>query len=345
MPKVVRMIPATKIHEFEEISPTKQRRVVGYARVSTLLEEQQSSYENQVSYFRKKAEERPDWKLIEIYTDEGITATNTKRRDGFNKMIADALDGKFDLIITKSVSRFARNIVDSISTVRLLKEHGVEVHFEKEDIWTLNSQSELLLTIMSTLAQEESRSISENTKWGIRKSFADGKARVSFSHFLGYDAGFKINEEEAKTVRLIYQLFISGYSLSAICKELERRELPTATGRQKWYISSVLSILTNEKYKGDAMLQKSYTDDFLSKKKVKNYGKVPQFYIEHHHEPIIEPALFDLVQEELRGRKHNHTVSEPLCTKLRCGACNGCFGPKLWHSTDKYGSVKSYAQN
>jgi len=148
-----------------------------------------------------------------MYSDEGITATNTKHRDGFNQMVEDALAGKIDLIITKSVSRFARNTVDSLTTVRKLKEHGVEIYFEKENIWTLDAKGELLITIMSSLAQEESRSISENTTWGQRKRFADGRASVPYKNFLGYDKGFKVNEKEAETVKLIYKWFLEGFSL------------------------------------------------------------------------------------------------------------------------------------
>lgn len=167
----------------------KKRRTAGYARVSTDHEEQQSSYEAQVDYYTHYIKSRDDWEFVKIYTDEGISATNTKHREGFNSMIKDALDGKIDLIITKSVSRFARNTVDSLTTVRKLKDKGIEIYFEKENIWTLDSKGELLISIMSSLAQEESRSISENTTWGQRKRFADGKATVPFKRFLGYDRG------------------------------------------------------------------------------------------------------------------------------------------------------------
>lgn len=208
MQKRVTQIPAT-LNRFTSapVHSTKRRKVAGYARVSTTYDEQQSSYEAQMDYYRTYITGRSDWEFVGMYSDEGISATTTKYREGFNKMISDALDGKIDLIITKSISRFARNTVDSLTTVRKLKDKGVEIYFEKENIWTLDSKGELLITIMSSLAQEESRSISENTTWGVRKSFADGKVRVSFSKFLGYDEGFVINEEKAKTVRLIYKLY------------------------------------------------------------------------------------------------------------------------------------------
>ena len=217
MAKRVTTIPAT-LNRFDSrpIQSVTKRKVAGYARVSTDTEEQATSYEAQVDYYTRYIKTNPEWDFAGIYTDEGITATNTSHRDGFNRMIQDALDGKIDLIITKSVSRFARNTVDSLTTVRELKEKGIEIYFEKENIWTLDAKGELLITIMSSLAQEESRSISENITWGKRKSFADGKASVSFTRFLGYDRGpngeFVINKEQAVTVRYIYKRFLEGLS-------------------------------------------------------------------------------------------------------------------------------------
>ncbi len=189
----------------------RKKKVAGYARVSTDREEQATIYEAQMTYYKTYIEGHDDWEFVGMYSDEGITATNTKKRDGFNQMVEDALDGKIDLIRTKSVSRFARNTVDSLTTIRKLKEKGIEVYFEKENIWTLDAKGELMITIMSSLAQEESRSISENTTWGKRKQFADGKGSVAYSWFLGYDKDFKINEEQAATVRLIYRLFPQYY--------------------------------------------------------------------------------------------------------------------------------------
>ena len=223
MAKRVTTIPAT-LNRFDSrpIQSVTKRKVAGYARVSTDTEEQATSYEAQVDYYTRYIKTNPEWDFAGIYTDEGITATNTSHRDGFNRMIQDALDGKIDLIITKSVSRFARNTVDSLTTVRELKEKGIEIYFEKEKIWTLDAKGELLITIMSSLAQEESRSISENITWGKRKSFADGKASVSFTRFLGYDRGpngeFVINKEQAVTVRYIYKRFLEGLSTYQIEK-------------------------------------------------------------------------------------------------------------------------------
>ena len=197
-------------------------------------------------------------------------------------MVEDALTGKIGLILTKSVSRFARNTVDSLTTIRKLKEHGTEVYFEKENIWTFDSKGELLISIMSSLAQEESRSISENVTWGHRKRMVNGKVYVAFSTFLSYDRGpdgnLVVNKEQAKIVRLIYRSFMEGMSYVAICRMLEERGIVTPGGKKKWNESTVLSILTNEKYKGDALLQKTFTVDFLSKKAKLNEGEVPQNY-------------------------------------------------------------------
>ena len=249
--------------------------------------------ESILDYYTTYIQGSEDWEFAGLYSDEGISATNTKHRAGFNQMIADALAGKVDLIITKSVSRFARNTVDSLSTIRKLKEHNIECYFEKENIWTFDSKGELLLTIMSSLAQEESRSISENVTWGHRKRFADGKVRFAYSRFLGYEKGsdgtIVVVPEQAKTVRLIYKLFLDGMTMHTIAGELTKRGIKTPGGKDKWNQSTVRSILTNEKYKGDALLQKSYTVDFLTKKTKTNEGEVPQYYVENNHEAIIDP--------------------------------------------------------
>nr|WP_319001355.1 recombinase family protein [Clostridium estertheticum] len=198
------------------------KRVAAYARVSTDNEEQLSSFDAQMDYYTRHIKSNPAWTFVEVYSDEGISATSTKKREGFNRMISDGLNGKFDLIITKSVSRFARNTVDTLITVRKLKEKGVEVYFEKENIYTLDSKGELLITIMSSLAQEESRSISENVTWGQRKRFADGKVSLPYKQFLEYEKGEdglpKIIEKEAAVVRLIYKFFFEGRTPAGIAR-------------------------------------------------------------------------------------------------------------------------------
>lgn len=344
MAKKVTTIPAT-VSRFTAapVNAKEKRKVAGYARVSTDREEQLTSYEAQLDYYTNYIQSRSDWEFVGMYSDEGISATNTKRREGFNQMVTDALAGKIDLIITKSVSRFARNTVDSLTTVRKLKEKGIEIYFEKENIWTLDSKGELLITIMSSLAQEESRSISENTTWGQRKRFADGKASVGYSHFLGYDRGsngeFVINPKQAETVRLIYKLFLSGLSYYAVAKELTRRGLKTPAGKDCWGQSTVKSILMNEKYKGDALLQKGYTVDFLTKKMVKNEGQVPQYYVEGDHEAIISPELFQMTQLEIERRNETtsrHSGIGIFSSKIKCGQCGCWYGAKVWHSNDQY---------
>lgn len=320
--------------------------MAAYARVSTDHEEQQSSYEAQVDYYTNYIKGRDDWEFVSVYADEGITGCNTKKREVFNTMVEDALAGRIDLIITKSVSRFARNTVDSLTTIRKLKEHKVECYFEKENIWTFDGKGELLLTIMSSLAQEESRSISENCTWGQRKRFADGKVTVPFKRFLGYDRGedgnLVINEEQAEIVRRIYGMFLQGRSPFAIAKVLTKEGIPTPGGKKNWSGSTVRSILTNEKYKGDALLQKVYTVDFLSKKKKVNEGEVPQYYVEHNHDAIIEPAMFEAVQKQmaLRHPGTNRQSSAGLfSSKIKCGDCGSWYGSKVWHSTSKYRKI------
>lgn len=340
----VRIIPATinPLTRLPSMS-VQRRRVAGYARVSTDSDEQFTSYEAQVDYYTRFIQAKPEWEFVKVYTDEGISGTNTKRREGFKEMIADALAGKIDLIVTKSVSRFARNTVDSLVTIRKLKEHGVECYFEKEGIYTFDGKGELLITIMSSLAQEESRSISENITWGQRKRFSDGKVSMPYKHFLGYckgpDGQPTIVEEEAAVVRLIYRLFLEGKTQVGICKYLERLGIPSPSGKEKWSKTTVTSILTNEKYKGDALLQKKFTVDFLEKKMKPNEGEVPQYYVEHSHPLIIEPDEWDRVQAEFARRRAlggSYSGKSPLSAKLVCEDCGSFYGSKVWHSSDKY---------
>lgn len=347
MPRAVTMIPATK-NRFTALptASVARRKVAGYARVSTDSEEQQTSYEAQVDYYTHYIQSREDWQFVGVYTDEGISATNTKHRDGFKQMVKDALAGKIDLIVTKSVSRFARNTVDSLTTVRKLKEHGTEIYFEKENIFTFDSKGELLITIMSSLAQEESRSISENVTWGQRKRFADGKVSMPYKQFLGYEKGEDgtpvINEKEAAIVRLIYRLFLEGKTPAGICRYLEQQGIPTPSGKQKWSQTTVDSILANEKYKGDALLQKKFTTDFLTKKMKVNEGEVPQYYVEKSHAAIIEPLEWDMVQAEIARRRalgRAYSGNSVFSSKLVCGDCGGFYGQKVWHSTDQYRKV------
>ena len=344
MAKKILAIPATiSPVSAQHKTATKKRKVAAYARVSTDRDEQLTSYEAQVDYYTNYIKSRDDWEFVGMYADEGISGTSTKKRTGFTRMINDALDGKIDLIIAKSLSRFSRNTVDSLTNIRKLKAAGVECYFEKESVWTFDSKGELLITILSSLSQEESRSISENVKWGKRKSFADGKVCVPFSHLLGYERGengnLVINPEQAETVRLIYKLFMSGLSYHAIAKELMERGIKSPMGKDRWHQQTVLSILTSEKMKGDALLQKSYTEDFLTKKQVKNRGQIPQYYVTGNHEPIIEPETFDLVQAEIARRKKSrgrYSGVNIFSSRIKCGECGSCYGSKVWHSNDAY---------
>ncbi len=323
----------------------KKRRVAGYARVSTELEQQQNSYQTQLDYYTTYISSRPDWEFVGMYSDEGVTGTSTKKRDGFNRMVEDALNGKIDLIVTKSVSRFARNTVDSLSTVRKLKAAGVEIYFEKENIFTMDQKGELMITIMSSLAQEESRSISENTTWGQRKRMADGHGCVGFSQFMGYDRGpegeFVINEEQAKIVRRIFNEYLGGKNTAQIAKGLTADGIKTVTGRDKWNTSTILSMLKNEKYKGDCLMQKFYIDNFLTKKLVKNKGELQQYYVKDHHDPIVSEEVYDAVQKKLKhsSKKKKQSGARDFSSLIVCGDCGAFYGSKVWHSNDKYKKV------
>ena len=362
------MIPP-RVHTLSSM-PTlsvRPKRVAAYARVSTNSEEQLTSYEAQVKHYTeyiKSREHTDNWQFVSVYTDRGITGTSTAKREGFNRMMQEALAGKIDLIITKSVSRFARNTVDTLTAIRRLKEHGVEVYFEEQNIYTLDGKGELLLTIMSSIAQEESRNISENVTWGIRKRFADGKVCMPYKRFMGYRRGEKgipeIVEAEAKIVRGIFRRFLEGATSTMIAKELNGAGIPcparksqlgeeeTGTEKDKrkiarWSPSTVESILTNEKYKGDAILQKTYCTDYIQKTFVENDGsEIPKYYAQNSHPAIISSEVFDLAQMELEWRKSlNGSYSGKSCfaSRVVCGDCGAFYGSKVWHSTDKYRRV------
>lgn len=281
----VTKIPAT-INPLTQtlIGSKEKRKVAAYARVSTDEDEQYTSYEAQVRIYTEMIRKRNDWEFVEVYADEGISGTSVKKRDGFKRMIKDAYDGKINLIITKSISRFARNTLDTLKYVRELKSKGVECYFEKENLWTFDSKTEFLLTIMASIAQEESRSISLNVTMGMRWAFDSGKVTFAYSNFLGYkktEEGIEIDEDGAKTVKLIYSLFLTkGKSCGCIAKYLNEEGIKTPSGRGKrWTTTNIISILTNEKYYGDALLQKRYTVDYLEHRLVKNNGELEQYYI------------------------------------------------------------------
>lgn len=351
--KKVSMIPAKAQYDRDIKLTEKKLKVAAYCRVSTELEQQESSYEAQVEYYTEKIEENPNWKNAGIYADDGKSATNTKKRDDFNAMIKDALDGKIDMILTKSVSRFARNTVDSLLTIRKLKEKNIAVVFEKEGVNTLDGTGEILITILSSLAQEESRNISENTRWGVVRRFEKGKVIVNHSKFMGYTKNEKgelvIVPEEAEIVRLVFRLYLEGYSAGKISRHLEEKGIKTATGQEKWHDTVIMKMLKNEKYMGDALLQKTYTVDFMTKKKVINNGIVPQYYVEDDHEPIIPRELFYRVQEEImrrsslrksavtrkKNQKSQYSSGYALTGILLCGKCGQEYRRVTWARNGK----------
>jgi len=341
MERKVTVIPATiDAHTGKDIASKDKRRVAAYARVSTDSDEQFTSFQAQIDYYTKYIASNPLWVMVDVYADEGISGTNLKKRDSFNKMIQDALDGKIDLIVTKSISRFARNTVDSLTTIRKLKEHNVECYFEKENIYTFDSKGELLITIMSSLAQEESRSISENVTWGHRNNFANGKVKFAWNNLLGYrkgdDGNAEIDEEQAEVVRYIYNQYLYGlHTPKEIAEALTNKNVLTSSGKKTWTSTGILNILKNEKYKGDALLQKTYCESFLTHKMVKNKGEVPQYYVKNSHPAIIDEATWDLVQEEMKVRssKGASSVKRNLFSmKLICAECGSHYGSQTWHA-------------
>lgn len=342
--RTVTVRPAT-ILPFSQmpINGTTKRRVAAYARVSTDSDEQQTSYDAQVSHYTQYIHSNPEWEFAGLYADEGLSGLSMKNRDDFNRMIRDALDGKIDLILAKSISRFARNTVDTLNTVRSLKTAGVEVFFEKENIYTFDAKGELLITIMASLAQEESRSISENVTWGKRKRFEEGKFTLPYAQFLGYKKGAdgmpEIVEEEAKIVRWIYYTFLQGKTVGTIAKQLTENGIPTPSGKQIWQASTVQSILSNEKYMGDAILQKMFTVDFLTKKMKTNEGEVDQYHHTGTHPAIIAPEVFEQVQREIERRKklgRSYSGKDCFASRIVCGECGGLYGSKVWGSNTKY---------
>ena len=333
MPNVKVIEPTRNLHTHRLTVERVKRRVAAYARVSTDSDDQENSFDK----------ENPLWEFVGIYADEGISGTSTKGRKEFQRMINDAKNGKIDLIIAKSMSRFARNTLDTLTYIRDLKARGVECFFQKENIYTFDSKGELLITIMSSLAQEESRSISENVKWGIRKSFADGKVYLPHKNFIGYkydeNKNIIIDKDNEWVIRLIYKEFMSGRTFRQICKILEEKGVKTPGGKYKWNDTTVRSILRNEKYCGSAILQKTFVEDFLTHTTKVNNGEVPKYYVKDSHPGIIPKEEWDMVQLELQRRtKLRYSYSSKNCfsSKLICADCGHLYGSKVWHSTDKY---------
>ena len=343
MDRTITMIQAVQPILIEERrDPILKRKVAAYARVSTDKDEQFTSYQSQIDYYTKFIQTHSEWEFVKVYTDEGVTGTCIKLRHGFQEMISDALNGKIDLIVTKSISRFARNTVDSLTMIRKLKENGCEVYFEKENIFTFDSKGELLITIMSSIAQEESRSISENVTWGIRKRMADGKYCMHYSEFLGYIEGPSgepiVDPLEAIIVRRIFLMCFEKMSPFAIAKELTKEKIPTPAGKENWHANVIKSILKNEKYTGDALLQKTYSVSFLTKKRKPNDGELKQYYVKNGHEAIIEKDTLEKASEILplipKPRFCENDV--PYSKRIRCGKCGNWYSRTLWHPGKYY---------
>ena len=349
----VRVIPATKTQGAIHSTHDGKKRVAAYCRVSTDSEEQLNSYEAQKSYYTQKIEESSDWEMAEIYADEGISGTSMKKRTEFKKMITACKRGHIDLIITKSLSRFARNTVDCLETVRLLKANGIGVYFEKENINTLTESSEFLITLFSGFAQAESESLSKNVAWGWRKSAEAGNVYFQYKRMLGYRKGTdgqpEIVPEEAKIIRRIYRRYLAGCSLGQIKQELEQDNIPTAQKVERWSSAVIHNISTNEKYMGDALLQKTYITDCISKKVKKNMGERPMYYVENNHPAIIPRETFDQVQKEMTRRSSKRKVLQKsgktelgkysgkyaLTELLVCGECGSPYKRVTWARNGK----------
>jgi len=308
----------------------RKKRVCAYARVSTDSSDQLNSYNAQIAEYTNRIIENKDWDFVDLYADEGISGTSMKKRVNFLRMLDDARNGKIDLILTKSLSRFARNTVDCLSIIQELRLIDVEVFFEKENLSSTDSKVDLMLTIFSSIAQEESRNISENVKWGIRKRYKEGTIRINTSRFLGYDKDedrkIIVNEDEAKIVKMIFNLYISGLSYRTIANRLIDNHIKNGRKEVIWHPANIMNILKNEKYIGDVLLQKRVTLDYLSHKSVINSGQAPQYYIENNHEAIISRELFDVVQQTIKNRSSVNDSSRygnqfPLSGIVHCGSC------------------------
>lgn len=308
------------------------KKVAAYCRVSTDHEDQANSFENQQCYFRQYIEYNPDWELYEIFADEGISGTSTKKRTEFNRMISCAKNGDFDLILTKEISRFARNTLDSIFYTRELKKHGVGVIFMNDNINTLDSDAELRLSIMSSIAQEESRKTSERVKWGQKRQMEQG---VVFGRsMLGYDVKdgkMYINEEGARIVRLIFHKFVQEQKgAHTIARELQEAGILPMHAKE-WQSTVILRMIRNEKYCGDLVQKKTYTPDFLTHEKKRNLGQEEFVILKDHHEPIISRRLFDLANQILEERsrfrtgKTKYSNRYPLSGKIKCSRCQASY--------------------
>ena len=349
--RTVTVIPAKP--QMDQRTVMRQLRVAAYCRVSTEEEEQQSSYEAQCTYYTDKIMTNPEWTMAGIFADEGISGTSTKNRDDFNRMIRRCRQKKIDLILTKSISRFARNTLDSLKYIRALKGMGIGIIFEKENINTLETDTELIITFMSAFAQSESESISANVRWGKRQAMKEGKASVNFKKLYGYylddEGNPQVNSDQAEAIRSIYDQYLQGASLRMIKLSLEGKAVPNPAGGAKLDISQIRSILGNEKYCGDVLMQKTFTQDCINKKVIKNTGQLPMYLIQNNHPAIVSREIYQAVQAEKTRRSASASPSKKMSStgrscyaskfalseRLVCGECGTLYRRCTWKRNGK----------
>ena len=345
-PNVI-VIPA-KVETPQEQEKKRHLRVAAYCRVSTDSEEQLSSYENQLAYYTEKIMKEPGWTMAGVFADEGITGTSTCKRKEFLRMIRQCRQGKIDMILAKSVSRFARNTVDTLNFTRELRGLGIPVIFEEQNINSIYPESEFLITLHGAFAQAESESTSSRVRWGKRQAMKSGHVTMQYKQLLGYEKGPdgkpRIVPEQAEAVRFIYDRYLAGDSIQEIKAALEGREIPTVSGKKEWMGSHIRSILTNEKYCGDVLLQKTFIADCISKKVIPNTGQLPKYLIQNHHEGIVSRETFDAVQLEMARRnakagatrkstptgRGKYSGKYVLSNLLFCGECGTAYRRCVW---------------
>lgn len=336
--KTIKLIKSIDRFIDSETNEILKKRVCAYARVSTNEEDQLNSYENQIDEYTKRIENNPEWEFAGMYADKGISGTQIKKREAFKEMIKRAESGEIDLILTKSISRFGRNTVQTLQTIQALRELNVVVFFEKENMRTNDPKIDFVLTLMSSIAQEESRSISSNIRWSVKKRFEDGKIIMNTTNFLGYDkdekGGLVINLEQAETVKSIFNLFLQGHQPYEIAKILIKENKKTGQGKLCWTSHAVLRILQNEKYCGEALLQKTYTPDYLTHKSVINNNIIDKYHVLDSHEGIISKDIFYLVQEKIKKDYMKNLAYSSQGTKFpltNLVICSKCLRPMKRH--------------
>lgn len=353
MTKMVHRIPARKELTNKAAATSRLIRLAAYARVSSDEEDQIDSFNNQVAHYLSYCDSHPGYTLVDVYADEGISGTDAKKRTEFMRMIADCEAGLIDMVIVKSVSRFARNTQDCLFYSRKLKELNIPVFFETESINTLESTGEVLFTILSSLAQDESRHISENTTWGFRARFKQGQFVLNTNRFMGYDKDadgkLVINPSQAAIVRRVFADFMNGKDPGVIARELNEERVPGAMGKPAWNAATVNGILKNEKHKGDILMQKWITPDYLTHKMKHNDGEVEQYLIESNHEAIVDRTLWEAAQQEIARRETfrdahgirnmgRYTDEQPFSHRVFCTHCGKVYARRTWYRD--YGSVK-----